>query len=84
MRVFTHCFTRDTERRIFAMVKLLRAMDEKDQLLEIPILEYTEQEATVGISEISSKRAWIVPFKTEMGGSTDGRLLHCNWDVQFS
>ena len=58
LRVFTHCFSRDTERRIFCVVRRLlpKAQDGIDSLLELPILQNTLKEETVGMVEISSQR----------------------------
>ena len=82
IRVFTHCFPRDTERRIFLIVRRLRGnKDNIDPLLNLPILESESQEETVAIVETSSNKVWMVPFDNENG---DAGFLHCVWDVQFS
>ena len=85
-RMFTHCFFRDIERRIFCVVRrlLLKAQNGIDSLLELLILQNTLKEETVEMIEISSQKVWIVRFNHEENFNDELEYLHCNWNVQFS
>ena len=85
-RVFTHCFSRDIERRIFCVVRKLffKTQNEIDSLLELFILQNTLKEKIVEMIEIFNQKMWIVRFNHEKNFNDEFEYLHCNWNIQFS
>lgn len=86
LRVFTHCFFRDIERRIFCVVRklLFKIQNEIDSLFELLILQNTLKKEIVEMIEISNQRVWIVRFNHEKNLNDKSKYLYCNWNVQFS
>ena len=85
-RVFTHCFFRNTEKRIFCVVKRLffKTQNEIDSLLELLILQNTLKKKIVEMIEIFNQKMWIMRFNHEKNFNDEFEYLHCNWNIQFS
>ena len=77
-------------RRLFARVtRVAKHSISVDDVLNIPLLQYTKEQIMVGLPAISLRKLYIVSVECSkysnklcLGGSK--LLLYCNWtDIQF-
>lgn len=73
--------------RLFALLSKVNHTTRKDTVLDLPLLEHTEEVEVVGLPSIGGRKLYILPVNTDNSGSLElggqDSLLWINWDIQF-
>ena len=73
-----HTSIKPTSRRLFTLVRLIRLTNERDEVLDLPIVEPYGSDMLLGLPAISPKKLYIVDV-----GDVDECLVLVDWEVQF-
>ena len=66
-------------RRLFALVLPVRETGERDEVLDLPIVERCGAKVLVGLPSISARKLYIINI-----GDVDGEcLVWVDWEIQF-
>jgi len=76
--VHEHTSLQPPGRRLFALVRPIRFTDERDELLDLPIVESYGSDMLIGLPAISAKKLYIVDI-----GDVDECLVLVDWEIQF-
>jgi hypothetical protein len=76
--VHEHTSLQPAGRRLFALVRPIRFMDERDELLDLLIIEPYGLDMLIGLPVISARKLYIVDI-----GDVDECLVLVDWEIQF-
>jgi hypothetical protein len=65
-------------RRLFALVRPIRFTDERDEVLNLPVVESFGSDMLLGLPAISPKKLYIVDI-----GDINECLVLVDWEIQF-
>jgi hypothetical protein len=65
-------------RRLFALVRQIRSTKERDEVLDLPIVEAFGSDILVGLPSIKAKKLYIINV-----GDMEESLVWVDWSIQF-
>jgi hypothetical protein len=82
-KLFVHTFKQ--ERRLFAWVSALERKEEKDMVLDLPLMRFTGARFVVGLPSIDLPKLYVVPLAGNAGRQGNGEvdLLLVEWSIQY-
>lgn len=82
--IFTHCFERDGERRIFFMGSAILDMGEREPLLDLSIVRQSKGLQVWALLDVLPQKPWMLSLREDPEDGMGKKLLYCDWDVKFS